>query len=136
MTTFHAWCTLFSVEKVYKSIRKFPLTITTDFGIEISWNYLMKSPTNAKYLQNWKFFRLWCTLYSVYCWKNLLSKKISPDHNNMGFLGLLSLKPVHSGLDGMILSKKSPLCQNGLQLNRNCLQFIVRYSPSPFLSAF
>ena len=45
-----------------------------------------------KYLQNWKLFRLWCTLHSVYCWKSLPSKKISPDHNNMGFLGLLSLK--------------------------------------------
>ena len=44
--------------------------------------------------------------------------------------------PRHSDLDGPILSKKLLLRQNGLQLNRKCLKFIVRYSPNPFLSAF
>ena len=36
---------------------------------------------------------------------------------------------LHSDLDGAIVSKILLLCQNGLQLNRKCLQFIVRYSP-------
>ena len=33
----------------------------------------------------------------------------------------------HSDLDHRIVSKKLLLRQNGLQLNRNCLEFIVRY---------
>ena len=43
---------------------------------------------------------------------------------------------LHSYLDGPILSKKSPLCQRGLQLNRKCLKFIDWHFPSPFLFAF
>ena len=43
---------------------------------------------------------------------------------------------LHSDLDALILSKKSLLSQNGMQLNKKCLKFIARYSPNPFLSAF
>ena len=43
---------------------------------------------------------------------------------------------MHTDLDGPIVSKKLLLCQNGLQLNRKCLEFIVWCSPSPFFSAF
>ena len=42
----------------------------------------------------------------------------------------------YSDLDCSKLSKKMPLRQNGLHFNRNCLKFIVGYSPSPFLSTF
>ena len=40
---------------------------------------------------------------------------------------------VHTDL---IVSKKSMLRQNRLQLNKNRLEFIVRYSPSPLLPKF
>ena len=43
---------------------------------------------------------------------------------------------LHSYLDGPILSKKLPLCQNGLQLNWKCLKFIDKHFPSLFLLAF
>ena len=45
---------------------------------------------------------------------------------------------VHTDLhvDGPKVYKKSLLCQNGLYINRKCLRLIVRYFPSPFLSAF
>ena len=39
-------------------------------------------------------------------------------------------------LNHAIVSKKSLLRQNGLHLNRKGLEFIIRYSPGPFLSTF
>ena len=42
----------------------------------------------------------------------------------------------HTDLNDSIMSKKSLLYQNGLHLNIKGLEFIVMYSPSPFLSTF
>ena len=42
----------------------------------------------------------------------------------------------HTDLNDAIVSKKSLLHQNELYLNKKGLEFIVRYSSSPFLSAF
>ena len=43
---------------------------------------------------------------------------------------------LHTDLNDEKVSKKSLLRQNGLQINKKGLEFIVKYSPSPFLSAF
>ena len=43
---------------------------------------------------------------------------------------------LHTDLNDEKVSKKSLLRQNGLHLNKKGLEFIVKYSPSPFLSAF
>ena len=43
---------------------------------------------------------------------------------------------MHTDLNDEKVSKKLLLRQNGLHLNKKGLEFIVRYSPSPFLSAF
>ena len=43
---------------------------------------------------------------------------------------------MHTDLNDEIVSKKSLLRQNGLHLNREGLEIIVRYSPSLFLSTF
>ena len=45
-------------------------------------------------------------------------------------LNLNEICAVHTDLEGLIVSKKSPLRQNGLQPYRKRLKFIVRYSPS------
>ena len=42
----------------------------------------------------------------------------------------------HTDLEVPKVSKKSPLRQNGLQINRKCLRLFVRYSSCPFLSVF
>ena len=44
--------------------------------------------------------------------------------------------PLHTDLNDEIVSKKLLLRHNGLHLNRKGLEIIVRFSPSPFLSAF
>jgi hypothetical protein len=46
------------------------------------------------------------------------------------------IPPGHTDLDGPIVSKKLQLHQNGLQLIRKRLEFIIRYSPCPLLSTF
>ena len=43
---------------------------------------------------------------------------------------------VHTDLEVAKVSKKSQLRQIQIQINRKCLRLIVKYSPSPFLSAF
>ena len=58
-----------------------------------------------------------------------------------GAMGVMSAPPplallMHTDLDGPIVSQKLPLHQNGLQLNRKCLEFIVRYTPCLLLSTF
>ena len=79
-------------------------------------------------------------LFSIHpTWKKIES-------NNLTIFSLTSLNlnnpeksfspAQHSDLDGPIVPKKLPLHQNGLQLDRKCLKFIVRYSPSPFFSSF
>ena len=42
----------------------------------------------------------------------------------------------HTDLDDPIISKKLLLYQNVLQLNKKCLNFIVKYFLSPLLSIF
>ena len=60
-------------------------------------------------------------------------------NNLLSYYGLIDAKirasdkdlPVqrHTDLDGPLVSKKLPHHQNGLQFNKKCLEFIVRYSP-------
>ena len=45
-------------------------------------------------------------------------------------------QPIHTDLNDEKVSKKSLLRQNGLHLNKKGLEFIFKYSPSPFLSPF
>ena len=49
---------------------------------------------------------------------------------------LSSIWPSHTDLNDAIVSKKLLLHQNELYFTKKDLEFIDRYSPSPFLSSF
>ena len=91
--------------------------------------------------QFWLFFAVWKTLKIESIRRHLSGRTPHSSKTNflfvmklskVGFLfpepfaGLLCFSlPLHTDLDGPIVTKKSLLCQNGLQLNKKCLELIV-----------
>jgi hypothetical protein len=104
-----------------------PIGSTHLYNVENHFLFIKVGKSNLK---NLGYFRKdWGLI--LYTWHTL--KLISKFLKLLTFSNLLTL---HSDLYDPILPKKSPLSQNGLQLNKKCLKIIFRYFSSPFLPQF